>query len=262
MRKLSLSRVFSETIFKLEEMEELGRRRLAEQDANGDGLEDFSAGLEDDEQAGQQQTAATNAMPQNVQQVWGGPGLSGEEGMSDERSLKTDRRQQEETREKYNLTDEDMISIGQGDFSNVMSKIGDPENFADEIEPWAGSRIAQSIYKFAPELQANPVKNPNAPKLTLANAAKKADLDFKTNQGGISTVPTRAQFSGMEAKPAYGAGGTALNPSPAPAPVARNVPMAHEPTVFSNPQVQNPTRPAPAPVEPPTNPGIRKPRRP
>lgn len=247
MRKLSLSRVLSETMLKLEDMEELGRRRLAEQDADGDGLEDFSAELEGED--GEAQKAATSAMPQNVQQVWGGPSLGDEDLTANDNNI-PDKTVETLSRD-YNLTPDDLQRIKGGDFSTVINKIGDPHSFAEDVSDVFGGLIAQKINDYIPQLQANPVQSPTAPKLTLANAAKKADLNFKSNQVGNSALPTRDQFSGT--------------PQPTAAPPsqpARNVPMAHEPTVFSSPQVKNPTKTAPMSLGPPTNPGIRKPRRP
>lgn len=162
MKKLSLSRILLEMTNRQAVHAFYGRKLKLEDNQPNQDLEDWSAGLEGEDDD-------TTQAPQDVdpQSVWGGPKLNDY----------NDRGQQDEVwdnegylQQKYRLNSDEMDRISRGDFSTVMKKIGDPENFAGDVAKAFGTEIGDAVNNFVPKLNPNPVAGPKGKNMSLNKA--------------------------------------------------------------------------------------------
>lgn len=161
-------------------------------------LEDWSANLETLPVERAAQAGAAKKVPTNVQSVWGGPSLDDDDLVEDNQMPEVT---SQSLSQKYNLTPDDMQRVKNGDFSTVMSKVGDPGSFAEDVHDVFGSLAAEKIQNFIPNLKAN------AP---------------------MKLGPIYNNLANQAVRP--------------PSVNTKDIPIAHDPTRFSNAAVHAPTK--------------------
>lgn len=271
MKKMSLLSVFTEA-------------RKKSQD-----LEDWSASLEERPVDIAMQKGATKAMPKDVQAVWGGPALD-DQDINDKNYWAFRREDAEEMPDgsmimpgaqpdplgfinaqrnlmsMYNLTPQDMQEIESGNYDNIISKVGDVENFALDLgnvynknPKYAGTNaghvsvangINAALERKYPRQQ--PQKLPPG-SLTLSNALKGSEAQFAAQQQQRASQPSKSVPMAFDK--------TQHQNSLA----SKDVPMTyHDTQSMQPPQApqppQNTPPPAPVPSGPKTSPGKKLPR--